>query len=62
MMPITNLILPNNFANFNLDAMGPPLMPPPPPPPQNMGNPNMGNPNMGNPNMGMGPNMGMSMN
>ena len=31
-MPMTNMVLPNNFGNFNLDAMGAAMAMGPPPP------------------------------
>jgi hypothetical protein len=61
-MPATTFILPNNFNNFNLNAMGPPPPPPPqmmqqppPPPPQMMQQmqPQQQQQYQNNPNMGM---------
>ena len=67
MMPQTVLILPNNFNNFNLNAMQPQVMPPLPPPNMNINqgmNNNIMNQGMNNNNMnqGMNNNMNQGMN
>lgn len=68
-MPMTNMVLPNNFGNFNLDAMGAAMAMGPPPPAMNQ--PMMNQPQqqmqpqqppMQPQQQPMQPNMGMSAN
>lgn len=74
-MPMTNMVLPNNFGNFNLNAMGAAMAIGPPPPAMNQ--PMMNQPQQQmpmppqqqmqmqtpmNPNMGMNVSMGQPNN